>query len=105
MAVLYYVRDGRRPYTTPHDGRYIDLLQLDQIVHQGGVVYHYVGEEPPEFHATNPSIELRRVVVEVVPKDSLTTIFSKAGFYFFPDLTTQKAEAVFASSIGEQRYP
>jgi hypothetical protein len=105
MAIVYYVKDGARPDTTPSDGRFINLDKLEEILQQQGINYQYCGTEPPEFNKEKPTLYPERVVVEIDANDSPGSIFTKTGFYFFPALTPADAEPIFKSAIGKFRRP
>jgi hypothetical protein len=91
MATLYYVKDGSRPYNSG-PGRNISLAELERRVQ--GKEIKYLGETPPEFNRNSPSKYPLRVVVEVEAHEAIGDLFSRAGFYLFPQLSPEEAEAL-----------
>ena len=104
MAIIYYVKDGPLPGTTPTDGRDIMLNEVEAIVLKKDMRCEYCGTTPPEFNRDQPSLYPERVVIEVEEQDRPGNLFKKTGFYFFPSLTTIQAESVFANVVGKYRF-
>src|SRR6266436_7589161 len=76
MAIIYYVRDGPLPGTTPTDGRDIMLNEVEVIVLKKDMRCEYCGTTPPEFNRDQPSLYPERVVIEVEEQDRPGNLFN-----------------------------
>jgi hypothetical protein len=102
MATITYVKDGPRPDNSSYI-REINLPKLQEIIRQHDISCQYRGVDPPEFNEENPSQYPLTVVVEIESHDATGDVFPRTGFYLFPELTTEQAESIFASAIGQVR--
>ena len=93
MPILWFVKDGRRPYTQSGEGVPLSFEQVNSAF--GDYAIEYVSTEPPEINRDSPSRHPVRVVIEVRDDEGTSAQFPKPGFYFIP-LSVDEAQQLLS---------
>lgn len=94
MAILHYVKDGPRP---DNAGAGYELPISDIEMRLAAKQVRYLGIQPPEFNAANPSLYPIHAVIEIESGEALGRMFPRVGFFLIVDASP--------SEIGSLVFP
>ena len=79
MAIMWFSKDGARPYTQRGPGTEISLSEIHAIFDSNRL--HYAGTEAPSINPDSPSHSEKNVVLQIGDADGSSNLLPQTGFY------------------------
>ena len=91
MPTMWFIRDGRAPYTEFGPGTSVSFEEAVALF--GTEEMHFIGTAPPSIRPDDPSEGPENVVLQVHEEDGTTLLLPQAGFYWVATMRPDDAQA------------